>query len=93
MRAAGLAPGPDTKQERGAVAFHGKYWCRRSAFGLVGHLLGAQPGAAMTSLAGLVAASGLAEDERAALVRGDPVTLDALARTLNELRTIPGRPP
>lgn len=41
----------------------------------------------------LVAASGLPEDERAALVRGDPVALDALARTLNELRTIPRRPP
>ena len=40
----------------------------------------------------LVAATGLTDVEREALVRRDPAALDALARTLNELRTIPPPP-
>jgi hypothetical protein len=41
----------------------------------------------------LVAATGLPDTERAALARADPAALDALARTLNELRTVPRPPP
>ena len=41
----------------------------------------------------LVAATGLATTERDALVQGDPAALDALARTLNELRMLPHPPP
>ena len=37
----------------------------------------------------LVAATGLAATERAALARAEPAALDRLARALNELRTLP----
>jgi hypothetical protein len=46
-----------------------------------------RPGAAWPEL---VAASGLSEEERDALLRGDAAALDAAARTLNELRSLPG---